>query len=299
MCKVIQGCMRIASMTDEDLYKLVVSEMEKGIIFFDHADIYGNGECEKKFGKLLKNHPELRSKMIIQTKVGIFKKSDGTITYYNSSKEYILGQVSKSLENLQCGYLDYLLIHRPDALMDPKEIAEAFDSLYTEGKAKHFGVSNCSSSQIDYIQSYCKQKLEVNQLQFSLGHTSLIDGEFYTDTKFEEHLHNETELLYYCRKHGIAIQCWSPFQYGFFEGTFIDCDKFPELNKELQTLADKYKCDKNAIAVSWLLAVPGEIQVIIGTTNLNRVLNCARAPEIKLTREEWYRLYIAAGHKLP
>lgn len=297
MNKIIQGCMRINNLSDDELYTLVTSEMEKGIVFFDHADIYGKGECEAKFGKLLANHPELRQKMIIQTKVGICK--DEVITHFNSSKEYIINQVNQSIKKLNCTYLDYLLIHRPDALMNPQEISEAFDILFKEGKVKHFGVSNFSESQISYLQSYCVQRLEVNQLQLSLCHTSLIDGEFYTNTKTNEQLYNETDLLYYCRKNRITIQCWSPFQYGFFEGVFIDNDKFPELNKVLEELAKKYDCSKNAIAVSWLLKIPGEIQVIIGSTNLKRVLDCTKANEITLTREEWYKLYVAAGHKLP
>ncbi|MEG0529398.1 MAG: aldo/keto reductase [Bacilli bacterium] len=298
--KIIQGCMRIDHISKDELYLLIKKELELGINFFDHADIYGRKNAftqEQIFGEILEEHPELRSKMIIQTKCGIIPTPTGP--YYDSSKAHILTQVEKSLKDLHVTYLDYLLIHRPDALMNPQEIAEAFDYLEQSGKVKHFGVSNFNVSQMKYLQKFVHQKLEVNQLQFSLCHTNLIDGEFFTNMDIDENANVNEDLMYYCKENNIIVQAWSPFQFGFFEGVFIDNLKFHELNSMLEDLAKKYNTTKNGIAAAWIIKYGDNMMVINGSTNIKRVSGLVNANYIQLTKEEWYNLYRLAGHKLP
>ena len=296
--KIIQGCMRIDHLSDDELYELIKTDIANGIDYFDHADIYGgDGLCEKRFGHVLELHPELRAKMILQTKCGIVVDPEGN--YYDSSKQHILDSVNRSLKNLHTSYIDYLLIHRPDALMDLSEISQALNELYATGKVVHFGVSNFNKQQIKYLSKGISYIVEVNQLQFSLCHSQLIDGEFLTNTTFDDARFVDDELMYYCKANSIYVQAWSPFQYGFFEGVYIDSPKYPELNKELEILANKYNCTKNAIAVAWILNYAPNMQVVSGSTNLKRMKDIAKAAEIKLTKKEWYKLYRSAGHVLP
>lgn len=294
---IIQGCMRIKKMNEEDLYNLIVSDIENGVNYFDHADIYARGECEKNFGKVLAAHPEIRGKIIIQTKCGIVL--DNTGNYYDSSKKHIVESVEKSLQNLNTSYIDYLLIHRPDALMDVKEISDAFDYLYKTGKVRHFGVSNFNKNQLENLIAKSHQLIEVNQLQFSLCHSQLIDGEFLTDIDNEAAQSANSDLVYFCRNHKIKIQAWSPFQFGYYEGIFLDNPKFPELNAKLKELAEKYNCDSNTIAAAWILNYAPNMSVIAGSTKPERMASIAKAKDIKLTRKEWYDLYRSAGHLLP
>lgn len=293
---LIQGCMRFERFSETQMENWIASELDRGIRWFDHADIYGEGKCETLFGKALSKHPDWREKMIIQSKCGICCVPS---THYDSSKESILRKVEESLSRLQCGYLDYFLIHRPDILTNPEEIGDAFEQLYAEKKVKHFGVSNFTAGQIRNLQRHTSRKIEVNQLQFSLGHTHLIDRDFFANTGSKEIFSSDGDIWDYCYENDIAIQCWSPFQFGCFEGTFIENEKFPELNRKLSELAEKYRCSKNAIAVAWILSLPRKLQVIIGTTSLNRVDEIRKGNEIRLTREEWYALYESAGHSLP
>lgn len=297
--KIIQGCMRIGNKSISDIHSLILKDIECGINFFDHADIYGSGDnkpCETIFGETLKAYPELREKIIIQSKCGIITDPDGS--YYDSSYEHIIKEVRQSIERLHCSYLDFLLIHRPDILTPIEEINKAFVYLKKEGLVRHFGVSNFSLGQLSYYRAHLDVEIEVNQLQLSLGHTLILDDQFYTNLD-SKNWHN-SNLFDYCRENNIIIQAWSPFQFGFFSGTFIDdYDNFKELNEEMDKLVQKYNTNKNAIAVSFLLAIPSDIQVIVGTTNLNRIEGLKNVNELKLTRKEWYKLYSLAGHQLP
>lgn len=293
---IVQGCMRIDSMRPEALEALIRQDLELGINFFDHADIYGGGDCEELFGKVLKAQPSLRKDMIIQSKCGIHRSKT---THYDFSKDYILQCVDASLERLQCSYLDYLLLHRPDALMEPNEVAEAFDQLYTSGKVKHFGVSNHNPYQIELLKNYVKQPIEINQMQLSVMHTPMIDAGVNVNTFEQGGIDRDNGTLDYCRLHDITIQCWSPFQYGMFEGVFLDNPKFPQVNKRIRELAEKYQVSDSAIAAAWLLRHPAGLQVILGSTSLSRIEGIAKACDMELTREEWYSVYVAAGNMLP
>ena len=293
---LVQGCMRIDAMSMEEVETLIRQDLELEINFFDHADIYGGGMCEEIFGKVLKKNPSLRNEMVIQSKCGIHRSET---THYDFSKDYILSCVDASLDRLQCGFLDYLLLHRPDALMEPNEVAEAFDQLYTSGKVKHFGVSNHNPFQIELLKKYVKQPIEINQMQLSVMHTPMIDAGVNVNTFDQRGIDRDNGTLDYCRLNDITIQCWSPFQYGMFEGVFLDNPKFPEVNKRITELAEKYQVSNSAIAAAWLLRHPADMQVILGSTSLTRIQSIVKACDFTLTREEWYSVYVAAGNLLP
>ena len=294
---LMQGCMRISNLSEAQVDALLHFDLEHGINFFDHADIYGGeGVCETIFGNVLKKQPALRDKMFIQSKCGIHRSETN---HYDFSKDYIIECVNKSLERLQCGYLDYLLLHRPDALMEPKEVADAFDTLYSSGKVRHFGVSNHNPYQIELLKTALQQPLEINQMQMSLLHTPMIDAGLNVNT-FDSHgIERGAMTLDYCRLHAITMQCWSPFLYGMFEGNYLDNPKFPEVNQRLQELADDYHTTKAGIAIAWLLRHPANMQVVLGSCNTSHIKDIIDASDIVLTREEWHSLYVAAQNPLP
>lgn len=287
------GCMRIAGLgTKQAVRTLIDAAMDQGINFFDHADIYAGGEAEHIFGEAV--GPTLRENMILQTKCAI---RPGVC--YDFSKQHILESVDGSLKRLNTDYIDILLLHRPDTLMEPEEVAEAFDILERQGKVRCFGVSNQNSAQIELLNHYCGNRLIVNQLQLSIAHCGMIDSGLNVNVHNDAGIDRDGGILEYCRLKGVAIQAWSPFQYGMFEGVFLGSEKFPELNRLIDELAEKYHVGGNAIAVAWILRHPAKIQAIVGSTNPRRITDIARAADVALTREEWYALYMAAGKRLP
>lgn len=287
------GCMRIAELSDKEVSNLIHTALDNGIHFFDHADIYADGKSEEVFAKAIERNTIIREDLMIQTKCGI---CDG---YFDFSKEHILESVDGSLKRLNTDYIDVLLLHRPDTLVEPEEVAEAFDILQTSGKVRNFGVSNQNPMQIELLSRYLKQKLIINQLQFSITNTGIIDSGINVNMKIDGSVDRDGSILDYCRLNHITIQAWSPFQYGFFEGVFLNNDKFPELNKKIDELAQIKGVANTAIAIAWILRHPAKIQPIVGTTNAARLKDICRASEIELTRQEWYEIYRAAGNKLP
>lgn len=287
------GCMRISGMTNQDISTLVHTALDEGINFFDHADIYGGGKSEEKFSEALDMNPGLREKMLLQTKCGIRKGC------FDFSKDHILEAVDGSLKRLRTDFIDVLLLHRPDALVEPEEVAEAFTILENNGKVKYFGVSNQNPMQIELLKKFVKQKLIFNQLQLSITNTGMIDAGVNVNMQIDASVNRDGSILDYCRLHDITIQPWSPFQYGFFEGVFLDNPKFPELNQTIDAIAKAKGVTNTAIAVAWLLRHPARMQPIIGTTSPQRVKDSCRASDIALTRPEWYQIYLAAGNKLP
>jgi predicted oxidoreductase len=287
------GCMRIASMAKEEISTLIHTALEEGINFFDHADVYGGGKSEEKFAEAIGMNSSLREKMILQSKCGIRKG------YFDFSKEHILEAVDGSLKRLRTDYLDVLLLHRPDTLVEPEEVAEAFTILESSGKVKYFGVSNQNPMQIELLTKFVKQKIYFNQLQLSITNTGMIDAGINVNMQIDRSINRDGSILDYCRLKEIIIQPWSPFQYGFFEGVFLDNPKFPELNEKINTLAAAKGVTNTAIAITWLLRHPARMQPILGTTNPQRVKDSCQASGITLTREEWYSIYLAAGNQLP
>lgn len=288
------GCMRIAEMEYGALERQVLLAAELGMNFFDHADFYGEFRSEARFGEVLARNPGLREKIYVQSKCGI---RIGGI--YDSSAEHITKSVENSLRSLHTGYLDFLLIHRPDPLARPDEIARAFERLHAAGKVRYFGVSNHNPAQIEALQQAVPHKLLINQMQMSILHTPMIDHGVNVNTKFAGAEDRDGSVLEYCKAKQIMLQAWSPFQYGFFEGVFVDNPKFPELNGVLEQLAQKYETSKTALAVAWLVRIPAMVQVICGTTSAKRLEEIARGADLALERDDWYAIYRAAGNQLP
>ncbi|MDC7218448.1 MAG: aldo/keto reductase [Spirochaetales bacterium] len=291
--RIVLGCMRISGMEPKERERLIMTAYESGINYFDHADIYGGGVSEEVFAHTFEQLSLKREEVILQSKCGI---REGM---YDFSREYILTAVDKILGRLKTDYLDVLLLHRPDALCEPEEVAEAFSQLHKKGKVLHFGVSNHNHYQIELLRKYVKQDILFNQLQFSIMHTGMIDAGLNVNMKVENSVDHDGGVMDYCRLHGITIQAWSPFQYGFFEGVFLENDGFPELNRTIDRIADKYGVTNSAVAIAWILRHPAGIQAVIGTTNPNRVKDISLAEGFNLSRKEWYEIYLAAGNKLP
>ncbi len=287
------GCMRIAGMSNPEIATLINTALNEGINFFDHADIYGGGKSEAKFSEAIGMNARLREQMILQTKCGIRQG------YFDFSKKHILEAVDGSLKRLRTEYVDVLLLHRPDALVEPEEVAEAFTILQNSGKVRNFGVSNQNPMQIELLKKFVRQPLVINQLQFSITNTGMIDAGINVNMEIDASIDRDGSILDYCRLHDITIQPWSPFQYGFFEGVFLDNEKFPELNAKIDALAAEKGVTNTAIAIAWILRHPARMQPIVGTTNPQRVRDVCKASDVTLTRPEWYEIYRAAGNKLP
>ena len=290
---IVSGCMRISSFNEEECETYVKTAMDAGINFFDHADIYGGGRCEEIFGNYLKKHPQDREKIFLQSKCGIRQG------YFDFSYEHIMESVEASLTRLHTDHLDSLLLHRPDALMDVKEVSRAFDDLKQQGKVLNFGVSNMNRYQMEHLQKNLKEKLIADQLQMSIVHTSLIDSGLNVNMEDDPSIMRDAGTLEYLMDNDMALQVWSPLQIGYFEGTFLNSERYEKLNETMEELAAKYQCEKDAIAYAWLLRYPAKVQVVLGTVNPHHILSAVRAADIELERQEWYRLYLDAGNRLP
>ena len=288
------GCMRMSQADPEKRPAFIESCLEYGANFFDHADIYGNGECETLFAQAIGMKPSVREKVLLQSKCGIVPG-----VMYDFSKEHILDSVDGILKRLNTDYLDVLLLHRPDALMEPEEVAEAFDRLETSGKVRHFGVSNQRPYQIQLLQKYIRQPLVVDQLQFSMTNSQMVTQGMEVNMATDGAVDRDGGILDYCRLNDITIQAWSPFQYGFFSGVFLGNEKFPELNQAIGKLAEKYQVSDTAIVTAWMMRHPAGMQMVTGTMNAGRMKEICQGTDILLTRQEWYELYLAAGHMLP
>jgi predicted oxidoreductase len=291
---IIMGNMRIPQLSIAEAESLIRSAMEEGVNFFDHADIYGKGKSEEIFSEAIQLNPTIREKMIIQSKCGI---RNG---FFDFSKEHILESVDGILSRLNTEYLDILLLHRPDPLMEPAEVAEAFEELHISGKVRYFGVSNHNPAQIALLQKYTPHKLVVNQLQLSIAHTPMIDSGITLNMKVDQAINRDMSVLEYCRLNDITIQAWSPYQHGFFGGSFLgDLEHYPELNEVIDNIAEKYGVTNTAIATAWITRHPANIQVVLGTTKVDRLKDACQGSDISLTREEWYQIYKAAGNMVP
>jgi len=291
--EIALGLMRLSDTSMKNSINIVRTSIDNEINFFDHADIYGAGHCEKLFAQVMKSESISRDSILIQSKCGI--RSD----YYDFSYDYIISSVDGILQRLNTDYIDVLLLHRPDTLMEPEEVARAFDTLYSNGKVRHFGVSNQKPLQIELLKKFVQQDLIANQLQLSLTNTGMIDSGMNANMKVNQSIDHDDSILEYCRLNSITIHPWSPFQYGWFEGTFIDNPKFETLNKVMKEIGEDHGISKTTLAIAWLLRHPAKMQPIIGSTNAKRIAEVCTASGINITKEEWYKLYIAAGNPLP
>ena len=291
---VAVGCMRLSEKSKDEMNHFIHAALEQGAYFFDHADIYGGGMSESIFGEAFADDPSLkREDMYLQSKCGIRQG------FYDFSKEHILKSVDGILQRLHTDYLDLLLLHRPDALVEPEEVAAAFDVLFESGKVRNFGVSNHKPMQIELLQKYVRQPLVVNQVQFSIPVSNLVANGMEVNMETPGSIDHDGSLLDYCRLHNITLQAGSPFQMPAWKGCFLGSDEYPELNQKLQVIAEKYNVSDTTIAAAWILRHPANMQIITGTASESRLKEIIAACDITLTREEWYELYLAAGHLLP
>lgn len=294
---VIVGLMRIAELSDGEIRALYDTALDCGMTMFDHADIYGGmlHRCEERFGTALRLSASDRAAITLQSKVGIRKG------FFDFSRDHILRNVDGTLAALKTDYLDILLLHRPDTLVEPDEVAEAFDTLLANGKVRHFGVSNQTPGQIEVLKSAVRQPLLFNQVQLSITHANLIaQGVAINMDGLGQSVSRDLGVLDYARLKGMMLQAWSPFQKGFFDGVFIgDRVAFPDLNDALDEIALLYGVTPTGIATAWITRHPANIQVVLGTTKPERLRECAAGSDVHLSREEWYRLFRAAGHILP
>ena len=296
LSEIVLGMMRIEDKSVKEVEELVETALSVGINAFDLADIYGRGRCEELLGLVLKNRPDLREKMWIQSKCGIRIEE---FTYFDFSKEYILESVDRILKRLQLDYLDSLLLHRPDALMEADQVAEAFDILHTSGKVRDFGVSNQNPMMMELLKKEVKQPLSINQLQLSAAFTPGFESGFHVNMEDSQAAMRDGSIFEYCKLHDVVIQAWSVLQFGYFKGNFVGNEKFQALNQVLDRLAFKYGVTPSTIAISWILRYPAKIQAVVGTTNPKHLREVSQAANFSLTRKEWYEIYLAAGNNLP
>ncbi|HEU7357198.1 TPA: aldo/keto reductase [Streptococcus pneumoniae] len=296
LSEIVLGMMRIKDKSVKEVEELVETALSVGINAFDLADIYGRGRCEELLGLVLKNRPDLREKMWIQSKCGIRIEE---FTYFDFSKDYIIKSVDGILQRLKIDHLDSLLLHRPDALMESDQVAEAFDLLYKQGKVRDFGVSNQNLMMMELLKKDVKQPLAVNQLQLSAAFTPGFESAFHVNMEDSQAAMRDGSIFEYCKLHDVVIQAWSVLQFGYFKGNFVGNEKFQALNQVLDRLAIKYGVTSSTIAISWILRYPAKMQAVVGTTNPKHLREVSRAANFSLTRKEWYEIYLAAGNNLP
>ena len=296
LSEIVLGMMRIKDKSVKEVEELVETALSVGINAFDLADIYGRGRCEELLGLVLKNRPDLREKMWIQSKCGIRIEE---FTYFDFSKDYIIKSVDGILQRLKIDHLDSLLLHRPDALMESDQVAEAFDFLYKQGKVRDFGVSNQNPMMMELLKKDVKQPLAVNQLQLSAAFTPGFESGFHVNMEDSQAAMRDGSIFEYCQLHDVVIQAWSVLQFGYFKGNFVGNEKFQTLNQVLDRLAIKYGVTSSTIAISWILRYPAKMQAVVGTTNPNHLREVSQAANFSLTRKEWYEIYLAAGNNLP
>ena len=296
LSEIVLGMMRIEDKSVKEVEELVETALSVGINAFDLADIYGRGRCEELLGIVLKNRSDLREKMWIQSKCGIRIEE---FTYFDFSKDYIIKSVDGILQRLKIDHLDSLLLHRPDALMESDQVAEAFDLLYKQGKVRNFGVSNQNPMMMELLKKDVKQPLAVNQLQLSAAFTPGFESGFHVNMEDSQAAMRDGSIFEYCKLHDVVIQAWSVLQFGYFKGNFVGNEKFQALNQVLDRLAIKYGVTSSTIAISWILRYPAKMQAVVGTTNPNHLREVSQAANFSLTRKEWYEIYLAAGNNLP
>lgn len=279
----VAGCMRWgiwgANFSTAQYRQMIESCLQYGINSFDHADIYGDYTTEEEFGEALKENPSLRQHMKLITKCGIQmltpNRSEHTIKSYNTSKEHIIRSAERSLQNLNTDYLDVLLIHRPDPLLDPSEVAEAVELLKQQGKILSFGVSNFLPHQTNLLSAYTL--IEYNQVEISI-----IQLNAFSDGTLEN-----------CMQHKIIPMAWAPLGGGLFSDE--SHPRFRAITAVASELAEKYNTGANEILLAWLHTHPSGIQTVIGTTKIERLLQAKVASAIRLDREDWFKLLAATS----
>jgi predicted oxidoreductase len=277
--RIVTGAWRWDTLSPETIERLINTSLDEGITTFDHADIYGDHSCEEQFGAILKKDSSLRNKMQLVSKCGIkfssSKRPNTWIKHYDTSADHIVWSVENSLKMLGTDHLDLLLIHRPDPLLNPHEVSEAFVKLKAEGKVLHFGVSNFTPSQFEMLQQFLPFPLVTNQIEISLS-------------KIEPLFNGDLDLL---MKHEASAMAWSPLGGGKLH--YEDRDWFGK--------ASKYNATYSQLALAWLLKHPGNIFPIIGTTKPERITEAAKSVNIDLDKQDWFEMlqWARGGKEVP
>lgn len=309
----IQGLMRTDGLNPNDLINLLRADLEYGLTYLDTSDIYTNGYCEELLGKAFVLEKGIRDKFTLQTKCGIIPSEKG-FNYYDFSKEHILAACEASLRRLQTDHIDFYLLHRPDALFEPEEIAEAFDELSQSGKVLHFGVSNMNTQQLSYLKQFVDQDIEVNQLQMSVAHTMLIDADIMMNRAESLSIDHNQGILNYCRAIDCTIQAWSPFRSSKSELSgslndrlykkietrpYLGSEEFMGINRKLEEYSKIYNVSPAAISIAWILRHPAKMQIVLGSSKPARIIDALDGLKVSLSREEWYDIYLAGGNIVP
>jgi len=301
--RIAYGCMRIggswdgAALSKETVRAAaasVAAALECGITLFDHADIYARGKSEEAFAAAMREMPEVRERIILQSKCGIRFAGDpdpSAPARYDFSRKHIVRSADGILRRLKTEYLDILLLHRPDALVEPEEVAAAFSELSDCGKVRWFGVSNHTGAQIDLLKRYVEQPLIVNQIELSVTHAHLIDEGIVFNQDRPEHPVRNHGTLEYCRLHDITLQPWSPLAGGGV-GSKKDA-RVENVNTIAGTIAARAGVSIEAVWIAWILRHPAQMQPVLGATNPEHIKAASAADGIELTREEWYALFAA------
>ncbi|MFA7343157.1 MAG: aldo/keto reductase [Terrimicrobiaceae bacterium] len=290
----------LAAETAGDALRVIRAALDCGFTFFDHADIYCLGKSEEAFGAILRDQPSLRDRIVLQSKCGVRFAGDpvpGAPGRYDFSRSHIVHSVEGSLGRLKTDRLDILLLHRPDALVEPDEVAEAFDDLHASGKVRHFGVSNHSLHQVELLRKFLRQPIVVHQIEFSLLHTLLLDTGVSVNQDKPRFSRPGEGLLDYCRLHEISVQAWTPLAKGRLSGRPLEPGEEPRVARAaalVGELAREKGVSREAIVLAWILRHPARIQPVVGTMDEARIRACAGACDVSLTREEWYALFVAA-----
>ena len=291
--RLVLGCMRMSELSVAEAADVLRAAQASGINFYDHADIYGGGKSETVFAQAAKAAGLKRDELFLQSKVGIRKG------FFDFSKEHIVSSVEGILDRLETDHLDFLLLHRPDTLVEPEEVAVAFEHLEQSGKVNYFGVSNQNPMQIELLQKYVPMKLQANQLQFGPAHTPMVDAGFNVNMLDEAGLNRDGSILDYSRLKEMTIQPWSPFQVDLSQGLFIKHPAYQELTAKLQAYADERGVTLEAIVMAWILRHPAMMQPIVGSMNPERITKMCEGTTVELSRQEWYDIYLSAGNSLP
>jgi predicted oxidoreductase len=310
--QLVLGCMGLGG--DWDRSPLTAADVKKaheavdaalsiGINMFDHANIYTIGKAEQAFGQVLKERPELRDAIILQTKCGIrFAESDVIPGRFDFSKEHILSSVDASLSRLGVEKIDILLLHRPDPLVDPEEVAEAFSKLKASGKVGRFGVSNMSGGQMRFLQAHLDEPLVANQLEMSLLKTDWLDAGVHVNQEEGKLASFPDGTMEYCRMENVQLQAWSPLARGLFGGRDVSGESatVQATAALVRSMAEERGVSREAIVLAFLHRHPAHIQPVIGTANPERIKACGDVSKVELTREEWYHLYVTSrGRPMP
>lgn len=296
--RIALGMMRIENLSAGEIRELYTGARDAGVTFFDHADIYGGGEhgCERRFSEALQLGATEREQIVLQTKCGIRPGGKG----FDFSADYIVRRAEESLEALGTDYLDVLMLHRPDTLVEPEEVASAFSQLESAGKVRAFGVSNHTAQQIELLKTAVTQPLAVNQVQFGLGHAALVAQGIAANMEgVKQSAMRDGGLIEYARINGITLEAWSPFQRGFFSGSIFEQGGLRELQTVIARMAAERETTPTAIATAWITRHPARMRVVLGTTKASRVAEAVEGAGIVLSRAEWYELFAAAGYEVP